>query len=73
MIRQWTMLASARVLDKADGMPTLPNVKFYAFANTTSVGARELIAAIEKSGRHTGFSIPARFNRPAEPRLPTRS
>ena len=62
-----------RVLDKADGMPTLPNVKFYAFANTTSVAARELIAAVEKSGRQTGFSMPARFNRPAEPRLPTRS
>ncbi|MFK4443559.1 DNA-binding transcriptional LysR family regulator [Caballeronia udeis] len=50
-----------RVLDLSDCMPTLPNVQFYAFANSTSAAARELIAAVEKSGRQARFHIPAHW------------
>jgi DNA-binding transcriptional LysR family regulator len=50
-----------RVLDVSDGMPALPDVQFYAFANTASPAARELIAAVEKSGRQGKFHVPARW------------
>jgi hypothetical protein len=42
-------------------VPALPNVQFYAFANTTSAAAQELIAAVEKSGRQGKFHMPARW------------
>lgn len=48
-----------RVLDEADGMPPLPHMQFYAFANGTSRAANELIAAVEKTGRVRGFRAPA--------------
>jgi DNA-binding transcriptional LysR family regulator len=50
-----------RVLSVSDGMPALPDVQFYAFANTTSRAMRELIAAVERSGRHARFHMPARW------------
>ncbi|HYS63273.1 MAG TPA: LysR substrate-binding domain-containing protein [Paraburkholderia sp.] len=50
-----------RVLGKSDGMPALPRVQFYAFANTTSSAAAELIAAVKQSGRQRRLSASTRW------------
>jgi DNA-binding transcriptional LysR family regulator len=49
-----------RVLDASDGMPALPDVQFYAFANASSRVARDLIAAMGASGKQRRFHASAR-------------
>jgi DNA-binding transcriptional LysR family regulator len=47
-----------RILDAADGMPALPEVQFYAFENTNSRVAGELVETVQASGRQRQFRAP---------------
>jgi DNA-binding transcriptional LysR family regulator len=47
-----------RTLDAADGMPALPEVQFYAFENTNSRVAGELVETVQASGRQRQFRAP---------------
>ena len=45
-----------RALSREDGMPALPNARFYAFARSAEPAVRALVAAVRETGQRRRFA-----------------